>query len=83
MVSKIEPDRYADTGFSIADTDPVVNEMLFSLMMQRSPEQRLLMGMDMTATAKQLVWASISPELPKRDRRAAFYERFYGEPCPI
>ncbi len=41
------------------------------------------MGMEMTATAKQLVWASISPELPERERRAAFYERFYGETCPI
>lgn len=51
MVSKIEPDRYADTGYSLADTDPVVNEMLFSLMMKRSPEQRLVMGMNMTTTA--------------------------------
>jgi hypothetical protein len=83
MVSKIEPDRYADTGFSLADTDPVVNEMLFSLMMRRSPEQRLLMGMDMTTTAKQLVWASISPELPEKHRRAEFYQRFYGETCPF
>jgi hypothetical protein len=83
MVSKIEPDRYADTGFSLADTDPVVNEMLFSLMMKRSPEQRLLMGMDMIATAKQMVWASISQELPEKNRRAEFYQRFYGETCPF
>jgi hypothetical protein len=83
MISKIEPDRYADTGFSIADTDPEVNALLFSLMMKRSPEQRLLMGMDMNATAKQLVWASMDPELTEMERRAAFYERFYGEPCPL
>ncbi len=29
MVSKIEPDRYADTGFSIADTPPDLNAHLF------------------------------------------------------
>lgn len=83
MVSKIEPDRYANTGFSIADTDPVVNDLLFSQMMKRSPEERLLMGMDMTATAKQLVWASITSELTERERRTVFYERFYGETCPL
>lgn len=83
MVSKVEPDRYADTGFSVADTDSAVNGLLFSLMMKRTPEHRLLMGMDMTATAKQLVWASIPPELSEGERRAAFYERFYGEICPF
>ncbi len=83
MVSKIEPDRYADTGFSVKDTAPEINAMIFRSMMQRSASERLLMGMDMQATARALVWASIPEELTPTDRRRAFYERFYNEPCPL
>lgn len=83
MVSKIEPDRYADTGFSIADTPPDVNALIFRQMMSRTPCERLSMGMDMTATAKAMVWASLPKDLGENERRIAFYERFYGEPWPI
>lgn len=83
MVSKIEPDRYADTGFSVEDTSPEINALLFGLMMKRSSGERLRMGLDMMATAKQLVWASLPPGLSDRERRSAFYQRFYGTPCPF
>jgi hypothetical protein len=82
MVSKIEPDRYADTGFSVNDTAPEINSMIFQRMMQRSSGERLMMGMDMQATARALVWASIPENLPADTRRRAFFERFYGEPSP-
>ena len=82
MVSKVEPDRYADTGFSVKDTAPEVNALLFKLMMQRSPGERLRMGMGMLTTARQMVWASLPPELDVQERRAAFYQRFYGKPLP-
>ena len=77
MVSKIEPDRYADTGFSVRDTAPEINALLFRHMMKRTPGERLAMGMDMTATAKALVLASLPEEMPDAERRAAFMERFY------
>ncbi len=83
MVSKIEPDRYADTGFSLKDTSPEINAIIFRSMMRRSISERLLMGMDMRATARALVWASIPTELTATERRNAFYERFYDEPCPL
>ena len=83
MVSKIEPDRYADTGFSVKDTAPEINAMLFRSVMSRSAGERVAMGFDMTATAKALVWASLPEGLSEAERRAAFYERFYGEPCPL
>jgi len=83
MVSKIEPDRYADTGFSVKDTAPEVNAFLFRRMMALSPAERLRMGMDMTATARALVWASLPEHLSGEERRIAFYERFYGEPWPM
>lgn len=82
MVSKIEPDRYADTGFAVKDTPPEVNAMLFAAMMRKTPAERLLMGFDMSATARAMVWSSIPASLPEDERRRAFYLRFYGEPLP-
>ncbi len=79
MVSKIEPDRYADTGFSVNDTPPGVNARIFRQMMNREPGERLRMGMDMTATAKAFVMASLPAHLSEPERRAAFLERFYGK----
>jgi len=79
MVSKIEPDRYADTGFSVKDTPPELNELLFRRMMSLDAGERLRMGMDMVATAKALVRASLPGHLDESGRRNAFMERFYGE----
>ena len=83
MVSTIEPDRYADTGFSVKDTAPEVNARLFARMMSLTPGERLRMGMDMTATAKALVRATLPEGLTEAGRRAAFFERFYGEAWPL
>ena len=82
MVSKIEPDRYADTGFSVKDTPPEVNAELFARMMAKTPAQRMVMGFTMTETARALVWASLPSQLSESERRRAFYERFHGEPLP-
>ena len=78
MVSRVEPDRYADTGFAIKDTPPDINALLFRRMMARSGEDRLKMGLDMLATARAMVRASLPENLTEPERRAAFLERFYG-----
>ena len=77
MVSRIVPDRYADTGYSMKDTPPEINAMIFQSMMRRSPEERFLMGIEMTAAARAMVWASLTEETEEA-RRAAFLRRFYG-----
>lgn len=82
MVSRIEPDRYANTGFSVKDTPTDINDALFHQMMKKSGAERLVMGMEMQATARALVWSSIPNEMPEDDRRREFYSRFFGEPCP-
>ena len=79
MVSKIEPDRYADTGFSLADTPADLNEQLFKRMMEKPGAERFIIGCQMADTARQLVWSGIPKGLPEGERRAIFFERFYGE----
>lgn len=82
MVSRIEPDRYADTGFAVKDTAPEINAMIFAAMMRKTPEERLLMGFDMMATARQLVWSGIGSEGTEDERHRLFFQRFYGIDCP-
>ncbi len=82
MVSRVEPDRYADTGFAVKDTPPEVNAMLFEAMMRKTPEERLLMGFDMAATAREMVWSGIAPGGSTSGRRRAFFQRYYGQDCP-
>ena len=82
MVSRIEPDRYADTGFAVKDTTSEINAMIFHGVMARTAGERFIMGLEMTATARALAWASLPPGLDASEKRRAFYERFYGGQCP-
>ncbi len=54
----------------------------FAAMMRKTPEERFLMGLDMMATARRLVWASLEGVGTNAERRAAFFQRFYGMPLP-
>lgn len=82
QISKIEPDRYADTGFSIRDTSPEINAMMFQRTMALTDSQRFLMGMSMLETSRAIVWQSIPADLDMSSRRRFFYERFYGLRLP-
>lgn len=78
MVSKIERDRYADTGFAVADTSANLDAHLFRQIMRKTGAERLAIGCQMADTARQLVWAGIPAGLPVSEQRALFFERFYG-----
>ncbi len=83
MVSRIEPDRYADTGFAVKDTAPEINAMIFAAMMRKTPEERMLMGFDMTATARALVWSGVQGLPTESERRKEFFRRYHGMECPF
>lgn len=85
MVSRIEPDRYADTGFAVKDTPPEINRRLFDAMMRKTPAERLMMSLDMMATARELVMQGVQREAGEAtsielQRRA--FQRLHGVPCP-
>lgn len=60
------------------DTPPEVSAMLFTVMMRKTPTKRLLMGFDMSATARTMAWSSISTDMPE-ELRPTFFLRYYGE----
>ena len=75
-------DRYANTGFSIKDTSPEVNEMIYKHIMSLTGEERLVMGFSMLATARQLILSSLPKNLTEKERKLALFERLYGYPFP-
>jgi hypothetical protein len=85
MVSRIEPDRYADTGFAVKDTPPEINRRLFDAMMRKTPAERLMMSLDMMATARELVMQGIKREsdaISGAEARRIAFQRLHGVPCP-
>ncbi len=82
-IRRIFPDRLADTGFAVKDTAPEINAMIFAAMMGKTPEERLLMGFDMMATAREMVWSGIEAGGTAEERRNWFFQRFHGVDCPL
>ena len=85
MVSRIEPDRYADTGFAVKDTPPELKRRLFDAIMRKTPAERLMMSLDMMATTRELVmrgfWREAGEATCIELQRWAF-QRLHRVACP-
>ena len=68
-------------GFAVKDTVPEINAIIFTAMMDKTPEERLMMGFDTMATARQLVWSGIDTEGTEDERRRLFVQRFHAIDC--
>ncbi len=82
MGKPFKSDRYGDTGYSMKDTSPEVNAMIYERMMALSGGERLKKGFSMLATAKEMIMASISKDLPAPEQKRILYKRLYGEEMP-
>jgi hypothetical protein len=63
------------------DTHPEIAALFRKLMMQKTAEQRLIMGCSMYDAAKQIVRSSISnahPDITEEQMRKEIFVRFYG-----
>ena len=63
------------------DTSPEIDDRYRSMLMQRSGEERLMMGCAMRETARALVEASIweqNPQAAPETVRKGLFLRFYG-----
>jgi len=63
------------------DTHPAIEERFFKMMMEKTGEERLRMGLAMNETVRRLVIASLlnqNREASEKDIKTAIFERFYG-----
>ena len=60
------------------DTAPEIKELVREMMMQRTGEERFLMGARMFDAARELVIASLPKDLPPHEFKLRLFERIYG-----
>jgi hypothetical protein len=65
------------------DTPPEVARLVQQMLMERSAEERFLMGVRMFDAARQMVLASLSKDLPDLERRRQLFQRLYGQAAPF
>ena len=62
------------------DTSPEVEEIVREMMMERSGEERFVMGTMMFDVARELIIASLPPGLPPKEFKRSLFQRIYGLP---
>jgi hypothetical protein len=65
------------------DTSPEVKEMVRGMMLARSGEERFVMGALMFDAVRELVIASLPPNLPPPEFKRRLFERIYGTSLEI
>ncbi len=63
------------------DTNPAIEEMYFDMMMAKSGEERLRMGLGMYEIARKIAITSIrkdNPKVSEREIKISLLNRFYG-----
>ena len=60
------------------DTPPEVRALFRRMLMERSGEERMLMGFEMHEFARQMVLASLPKGMSEAERRYALFLRFYS-----
>lgn len=65
------------------DTHPEIELRVNELLMAMSNEERFIRGALMFDAAREMVLASLDPELRGAELKQKLYERIYGEPCPL
>jgi hypothetical protein len=65
---------------TVKDTHPEIEKKFISMLMSRSPSERLSMGCSMFDTAKHIALSSITEkrQLSSLEVRIALFRRFYG-----
>lgn len=62
----------------MSDTDPQTEALYARLLMERTPQERFLMGIRMCETARAAVLASLPAAGRESERKAALLHRYYG-----
>ena len=65
------------------DTAPEVARLVRQKLMERSGEERFLMGVRMFDAAREMVLASLPSGLPPADLKRQLFRRLYGVSAPF
>ena len=65
------------------DTPPEIAQLVRQMLMARSNEERLMMGVRSFDAAREIVLASLPKNLPPEELKRRLYQRIYGEPAPF
>lgn len=60
------------------DTAPEIEQLVREMLMQRSGEERFLMGALMFDAAREIVISSLPKDLPLDDFKRVLFKRIYG-----
>jgi len=63
----------------MTDTPPEIEQMVRRRIMERSSEERFMMGVSMFEAAREMILASIPSDLPEAERRVRFFQRVYAD----
>ena len=61
------------------DTDPEIEQLVRQRIMERSGEERLIMGCRMSDLARAMILASFPPDLTPLEIKERLCERLYGD----
>ncbi len=67
----------------MTDTPPEIERMVRNKLMARSAEERLIMGVEMFDSAREMVKASLPKNLSVTERRRLLFKRIYGKELKI
>ena len=66
----------------MTDTSPEMGERYRSMLLARSPSERVIMAAQMFDAARAIVLASFPPNLSPDERRRRIFARLYGDDVP-
>lgn len=65
------------------DTDPEIEQLVRRRLLERSGEERVLMGSRMFDLAKTMILASFPPDLSPLEIKVRLCERLYGDEIDV
>jgi len=67
----------------MTDTPPEIAEFVRQKLMALPPEERFMMGVRSFEAAREMVIASLPPNLPPEEFKRQLFQRIYGYPLPF
>jgi len=67
----------------MTDTRPEIDRIMHDKIMERSGEERFIMGAQMFDAACEMVKASLPPGLSEAEQRRQLFKRLYGKEIEV